>query len=252
MRKFHNSQTARLIHLIPANDYLGIVRTLLTPSELFDYLEFREHLFRKHSLQIEAEPEPALAGQYVAGNGDSSPSTEFAGYLRALQQEIAEWDLSCIINKFPDRVTTNNQPTDYYSIVREIAKLNRNDLHQFKTRFRLSMGKCGSGEYVRPYRMMTPRTGCAFVFIPLIDEFVRARRRGLENLTYACKYDLRAEKCVGISFAPDEDDWYAVEWCYMDFAWQYDQELDQRLRENNPFREVKVRRAERYIFRPDD
>jgi hypothetical protein len=36
--KHHRSRTAGVIHIIPANDYLSIARTLLTPAEVADYL----------------------------------------------------------------------------------------------------------------------------------------------------------------------------------------------------------------------
>src|SRR5262249_53432873 len=42
--RFYRSSTAGLIHLLPSNDYLGLVRTLLTPAELLDYLSFRAEL----------------------------------------------------------------------------------------------------------------------------------------------------------------------------------------------------------------
>ena len=46
-KKFHISSTAGVIHLFSAHDYLGIVQTLLTPSELSEYLDFREELINR-------------------------------------------------------------------------------------------------------------------------------------------------------------------------------------------------------------
>jgi len=248
MQKYYRSSTAGVIHLIPANDYLGIVRTLLTPSELSEYLEFREELIDRWNEEVNSVPEPAIMGQYLIGDVESRPSIEFVQNLAELEHRADEWDMSGVVSQFPDRVTTENEPTDYYSIVKEIAKLKRNELREFKKRFQLSMEKSRANEYVQPYRMASPQTGCGFVFVPLEAEFIPHRRQGLQNMTLACKYDLRLEKCLGVSFAPEPDGWYSVEWCYMDFPWECDQELDERLNENNPFRQVRTKELGRYDF----
>lgn len=77
-----------------------------------------------------------------------------------------------------------------------------------------------------PYRIALPHTGCGFVFVPLIHDFMERRLQFLEYLTYAHKYDQKLLKCIGVSFAPEEDGWYSVEWCYLEFPWQDDPELD--------------------------
>ena len=251
-RKHYRSRTAGVIHLIAASDYWGLVQTLLTPAELFEYLAFREELIDKWKNVVDSVPEHALAGQYLRGDADSRPGVEFIEYLETLDHRLDEWDMTGIIKKFPDRVTTDNQPTDYYFIVRELAKLKRKELREFKLRFQLSMEKCRENIFVRPYRMASPRTTCGFVFIPLEKEFVAHRRQLLlKNLTYACKYDLELSKCIGVSFAPEDGGWYSVEWCYIEFPWEYDNKLHERLRENSPFREVNTREIHRYDYRGD-
>ena len=157
--------------------------------------------------------------------------------------------MSGVISKFPDRVTTGNEPTDYYQIVSEIAKLKRNELREFKKRFQLSMEKSRKNEFAQPYRMAIPRTGCGFVFIPLGAEFVPHRKQGLLNITHACKYDLKLDKCLGISFAPEPDDWFSVEWCYIEYQWEYDRELDENLKHESPFRKVSAREIGRYNYK---
>jgi hypothetical protein len=248
LKKFHRSKTAGVIHLIAANDYLGIVRTLLTPPELSEYLSFREELIDKWGAEIETLPEQAPVGQYLSGDADAAPSMAFVDYLLALEHRLDEWDISGIIKQFPEQITTGNEPTDYYSIVTELAKLKRNELREFKKRFQLSMEKCRANEFVKPYRMACPRTNCGFVFIPLETEFIEHKRQGLQNLTYACKYDLKLQKCIGVSFAPEKDGWYSVAWCFMEFPWELDEELDERLRHNNPFRLARTAEISRYTY----
>ena len=248
-KKFHRSRTAGTIHVIAAHDYLGVVRTVLTPFELFEYLAFRQELIEKWGDAVLPVPEPALVGQYLEGDADRRPDPAFMEVLTALEHRADEWDMSGIIKQFAERVTTDGPATEYLAILKELAKLKRNELREFKARFRLSMEKCRSGEFALPYRMASPRTDCGFVFIPLTQDVVEVRRRGLMNLTLACKYDLRVPKCVGASFCPEDGGWYSVEWCYIEHPWRYDEELERALKANNPFREVRTAELPRYGFR---
>jgi hypothetical protein len=247
--KHYRSRTAGVIHIIPANDYLGIVRTLLTPAEVADYLGFREALIDKWEVAIAAVPEPALVGQYLNGDIDVPPSVDFIEYLQRLDHRADEWDISGIISKFPDRVTTDNEPTDYYPIVRELALLKRNELREFKKRFQLSIEKARADEFVLPYRMACPRTNCGFIFIPVTKDVLPHRRNGLQNFTLAHKYELKLPKCIGVSIADDADGWFTAEWFYAEFPWEQDAELEELLRDNYPFREVKHGELPRYTYR---
>ena len=251
-RKFHLSRTAGTIHVIAAHDYLGVVRTVLTPFELSEYLAFRQELIEKWGDAVSPVPEPALVGQYLEGDADRKPDRAYLDVLTALEHRADEWDMSGIIKQFAERVTTDGHATEYYAIVKELAKLKRNELREVKTRFRLSMEQCRSGEFALPCRMASPRTDCGFVFIPLTEDVVEVRRRGLMNLTLACKYDLKVPKCVGASFCPEDGGWYSVEWCYFEHPWKYDEELERALKANNPFREVRTVELPRYGFRGEE
>ncbi|MGZ5621066.1 MAG: hypothetical protein ACXWFG_09390 [Methylobacter sp.] len=121
--KYHMSRTGGLIHVISAHDYLGIVRTLLTPAEVADYLDFREELIELWENQIVEVPEPALVGQFLQGDVSTPPSLEHLKQLKTLDHRDEEWDMSGIISKFPDRITTENAPTDYYPIITELEQL---------------------------------------------------------------------------------------------------------------------------------
>lgn len=124
--------------------------------------------------------------------------------------------------------------------------------NMFKTRFKLSMDKAKINQFTLPYRIALPRTNCGFVFIPLTSDFLERRQQFLQNLTYAHKYDQKLPKCIGVSFDLEEDGWYSVEWCYMESQWKYDQEMDNMLKKNNPFREVQVAELPQYMFGADE
>ena len=203
-KKHHNSRTLGTIHLIPAHDYLGIVRTVLTPYELSDYLHFRKQLIDEWGDIIAPLPESALVGQYLTGQLHARPTLDFIDVLESLDHRADEWDMSGIIDRFPDRITEDNSPTDYYSIVTELAKLTRSELREYKMRLQLSMEESGSVTPVAPYRMAVSRTNCAFVFVPVPKHSSPWRRQGLVNFTLACKYDLRMRKCIGVSVVVED------------------------------------------------
>lgn len=247
--KHHRSRTIGVIHIVLAHDYLGIVRTLLTPVEVAEYLGFREQLINRWEELISDIPEPALVGQYLHGDSEKPPSLDYLEYLKQLEHRADEWDMSGVIGKFPDRVTTNNAPTDYYPIVRELASLKRNELREFKTRFQMSIEKARANTFVLPYRMAVPRTNCGFVFIPIMKNMAPHRRTALMNLTFAHKYEQRLPKCIGVSIADDVGGWFTAEWCYIESVWKEDPEMERLLGENNPFREVTTWELPRYTYR---
>ena len=185
-------------------------------------------------------------GQYLEGDASKRPSPDYVEVVNALEHSTEEWDLSGIIKRFRERVMAEANPVDYYRIITELAKLRRSELREFKTRFRISMDKCRSDTFALPYRMATPRTNCAFVFIPLTHDTLKHRQQALVNLTNACRYDLKMNKCVGASFSPDSGGWFLVEWCFIECPWQYEKELDEALTKNNPFRDVDTVELIRY------
>jgi len=246
--KFHISKTAGIIHILQAHDYLGVVHYLLTPSEMSEYFTFRSALINKYKDDIKLLPEPALLGQYLSGDEESKPSIEFIKFLSQLENEVESWDMTGVIKLFPDRMVGQEGPTDYYFIVKEIAKLMRNELALFKQRFMLSWNAAKSDNSVLPYRFFVPRTECSFLFLPLLQKQRDHRRDALINLTSANKYNLKSFKAIGASFVASEGGWQDVEWCYIEYPWAQDTELDRRLRDNFPFREVKEKHIDRYSF----
>lgn len=239
--KFHISRSAGVIHVIPANDYLGVLRYLVTPAEVVDYLEFREQLILKWKTVLLNVREPAILGQYLSGKYSENPSNEFLKFTARIRHNLDEWDMSGIIKLFKERITTMDNPTDYYKIISEIAKLKRNELKLFRVRFLKAWDSAKKNKFDLPYRFGLSRTNCGFVFIPLEREFEAHSRNALINFTEAHKYDIKFDKCIGVSFVANEKNWQNVEWCFIDYPWQYSQEFYDLLKENNPFRDVSVK-----------
>jgi len=250
--KSHVSRTAGLVHIMPAHDYIGVVQTLLTPAELADYLDFRAELIERWPDQISTVPEPAILGQYFHGDPTVAPNLDHLGYLRSLEQHADDWDMSGVIEQFPDRLTASgNTPTQYYPIIVELASLKRNELREFKKRFQLAIEKSRGDEFTRPYRITFPRTGCGFVFIPLSKDLFQHSRTALKNLTQAHKYDHRLSKCIGVVIGNhDSKGYFHAEWCCVSGPWVQDKEYERVLAENNPFRPGRVAELPRYRHTP--
>ncbi len=250
-KKHHFSRTAGFIHILSIADYLNICKTLLTPGEIVEYLDFRQSLLLKWPEPSEALPETALLGQYLYHDtSDICPTDENIKYFVTFQNKIDEFDISTILQNFAEHIEhrhSQNVEHDYYNILMEFAKLNRGDLKEAKLRIKLCVESCESDEFDLPYRMVVPKTECGFVFIPIPKDGVDFRINALKNLTYAAKYDQKLQKCVGISFAK-EGEYFLIDWCFLGSLWEYDAEMEQDLKENFPFRNVKEKYMPRYTF----
>jgi hypothetical protein len=218
--KHYQSTSAGLIHIFQAADYLGVCQTLATPYEINDYLQYREKLINRWGDKVLDIPEQVLVGHYLNGDPEQVPDLSHARYLHRLEENRKDWDLSDVIGRFADRIFESNTPTEYYYIISEIAKLNRNDLLAFKERLSLSITKARDNQFTRPYRIAIPRTDCGFVFVPITKDLVPHQIQGLKNFTAAHKYDQKLSKCVGVSVAYGDDKYFTIYWCYVDFPWQ--------------------------------
>ncbi len=256
-QKFHENATAGVIHLIRSNDYLGILETLITPAEVEQYLSFREELIKRWENVVSEVTEQALVGQFLRNVPDQLPSSHFIEWLAALQQRAVDtpkWDISRIIHLFAERRNTPQKyPTDYYGILKELAKLNRTDMDAFKTRFFHSMKMANADDIVLPNRFVAS-TGCGFVFIPLQRARMEDRHHALEAFTQLNKYDLQLQRCIGLTFVSEGNEtWCDVQWYRLDYPWEVNAKFAEALKENYPFRPVKTTVVERYrLLSPEE
>jgi hypothetical protein len=139
-KKYHRSTTAGvLIHLIHALAYHAILRTLITPVEIGEYLAFREGLADKWGEALSAVDEKALVGQYIRNLPDEKPDAVFEAYVDAVNQQSEDWDIARLIHLFPKRRTTpKNRRKQGYAVLRELARLYRTDMAEFKKLFAFS------------------------------------------------------------------------------------------------------------------
>jgi len=247
LKKYHHSKTAGVVHVIHSADYLGVLSTLMTPVEIAEYLAFREALVNRWGEALSAVNEKALVGQYIRNLPTEKPNDAFEKFVDEVRQKDRDWDISNMIHVFAERRTTpHSSPTVHYKVVKELAKLFRTEMAEFKKRFQFSMKKALADEYCVPHRFTTSKE-CGFVFIPLQREDLPYRQNASLNFTALNKYDQRLDKCVGLTFtAEGKGSWCDVQWCHLESPWKENGELQAALNENYPFRPVKTKIVERY------
>jgi hypothetical protein len=235
-----------LIQLIDAPAYNLVLRTLVTPAEVFEYLTFRESLSENWGEALSTVSEKALVGQYIRNLPDEEPNSTFESYADEVNQQSQVWDIGRLIHLFRDRHTTPIKKKQSYMVLQELAKLHRTDMSEFKKRFAFSMSKALSDEACLPNRL-TASTGCGFVFVPLEGKRLPRRKQLLMTFTHLNKYDQKLEKCIGLSFiAEGKGSWCDVQWFPLFHPWQENAELQKALDTLKPFRPVKTHRIERY------
>jgi len=244
------SSTVGFVHLIPWRDYAGVCVTLLTPAELVDYLEFREAVIQRWHKEAMIPSEKALVGQFLHSDQIKRPEEGYAHLVDKLRRETKEFDITYLLNNIGDRLdqaTTASNPLDYYKILAEFAKLNRDYLKEVKARIVACLKAIREDRFMQPTRIIVPTAGCGYVFIPLPKESVGNRRDALRNLTLAAKYEHRLQKQIGVTLVK-EDDFILMDWCYMEGPWERHPVLEDMLRRNNPFGELRTEWRNIYEF----
>lgn len=251
--KYHRSSTAGFIHVLPIDDYAGICNTLFTPAEIKKYFLFREKLFTEWSKETNVL-ESAIVGQFLYGEFDSCPSDHYLQYYKAFLNTADEFNITDFLQQVREHIdfsAGNQEHTDYYRILIEFSKLTRTELSEVKTRINLCLDAARDNELKRPYRLTVCTSGCGFVFVPITRNLIEDRIIGLQNLVFAAKYDSQLTKCVGISFGFDNSQ-FLIDWAYIEFPWEHDQELENLLKTTNPFRPLKTVEKPPYFFNPDE
>jgi hypothetical protein len=256
--RFHDSRTAGFIHVIAASDWEQIMHTFVTPREIADYLRMRERVSRGHPAQVRAVSEKALVGQFIAEAHSAPPAAAFEGVVDRVVDDRESFDVLRFLNLFGDRVVADPPPgtitpvdlhgadVDYYPIIRELAKLPRTDLAQFKERFELAWRRAGRF-YDPPFMRMVASTGVGFVFSPVPEGLERQAQNGLANFVAAHMYDRRLTRCIGAAFVNEGASRF-VWWLMRDQPWEHDAQMEAFL-QKNPLSTVRESVVPRYRFR---
>ncbi|MBB5436508.1 hypothetical protein HDC92_000172 [Pedobacter sp. AK017] len=242
--KFYKSSQIGLVHLFHAEDYAWICKYLQTPAEIEEYLDFRENLFGVQGHIIVHLPEQYVLGHFLETLDVDQIIPRYINNVRNFKLDTDDFDISGIINNFTKSIRLANGATEYYPIIKEIAKLKRSELREFKKRFVKAWEVCKEGDLNLPYRMYLPRTDCAFIFIPLVKTKAGKWYNALYNYTLAHKYDQKAGKCVGVvikTHIEKGENFIDMNWMYVEQEWIYDDLIEMQLKNNFPFRKVATK-----------
>lgn len=241
--KFYESTTVDLIHLFHIEDYYWICRYLITPAEISEYLDFRERLYQFNKKASNLYPEQYFLGHFLETPHADHFNPSYLSNLSHKVQNTETFNISYLIEDFNKKILLAKNQLDYYPIIQEISKLNRFELSNFKKLFSISIEQSETEEIILPYRMYSPRTDCGFVFIPLHSRNSSCWKTVLYNFTMAHKYESKATKCIGVVIFKHKDDVSKIElyWQFVNSKWEFDQELENILKDNFPFRKSTVK-----------
>lgn len=246
--KFYESRINGNIHIFNIEDYHWICKFLITPTELDEYLKFRERIYFKHKLLMNNCPEQYLLSHFLNTEDITSIKPEYINTLSNLKKDVDEFDMSNFLDAFSNNILKSNQKAsiEYHSIIKQIGKLKRYELLEFKTRFLKTIEECKSKERKFPYRFASLRTSCGFVFIPVNIVDHDKWEIMLRNLTELFKYKHKLQNCIGITISKKEE-YIDINWGLMSFEWKSNSELEKLIeKENEIFGIPEYKELERY------
>lgn len=226
--KFYKSNEVGEIHLFSIENYNIICDVLITPIEINNYLLFRIYLYKKYGRLIENVSEKALLGQFLSENDSKEPTEKFSIYVAHLNEDKSEFSILSMVSIFSKRIVTQANSTDYYLIIKELAKLNRRELQHFKERYFKSFESVKKNESDL-FRIAIPRTSCGFVFIPLNEDNASHWKNALENFICLYKYRHKLNKCIGMAVFRETDATFNIQWEIIENPWEYNEEMEKKI-----------------------
>ena len=251
-QKFHNSSTLGLIHLFHIEDYFELLKILITPAEIKEYLDFRTELYQLFPNECILYPEQLLLGHYLGNEPFENFGPNQIEYLLSLKEENQSFEFMSILKDFNNRqiqIEGSNEK-DYYEVVKEIAKLKRNELKEFKKHFIWAFESCKTDRFDLPSRLTIPRTKIGFIFIPINRSVTRHWEDALLNFTNLHCYDQKLDKCIGVAIFqnPNNSEFIEIMWSTLIKKWQYDQIIEDIIKNIRPLSAVQKVDLVRYNF----
>lgn len=234
--KFYESNQIGIIHILNIEDYEQICKYLVTPAELDEYFRFRERLYKKHRDAINTLSEHYILSHFLNTDDESKINQEYFNTFTEFEFNSEEFKMSLILDSFSDKIINKDAfaPNEYYSVIKEIAKLKRFELKEFKIRFSKTIQDVKLNKFSMPYRITIYRTECGFVFIPLVSEFKYQWKNAIVNFTSSYKYKKKLNKCVGL-IVFKTGSYYDINWILICSPWVYNKQLEDEIKKEYQF-----------------
>lgn len=224
----------RFIHFLRLEDYGHICRYLITPVELSEYLFFREEFLRKNNVAGNL-PEQYMLAHFFQNPTDLTLNflylQKLSGICKRILQTENDFYIGYFLSMMKDTLYGDNGSSDYLHIIRELARMNREEMKIFKERFRVVITEDPKSLPVLMKRFALERTDCGFVLMKLNRKFETDWYNALTNFTIEYKYRRKLGKCVGLIILPDGE-YFNLKWCYIQGTWQYDAFLEEMVKED--------------------
>lgn len=224
----------RFIHFLRLEDYGHICRYLITPVELSEYMHFREIFFRNNNA-VENLPEQYILAHFFQNPTDLTLNSLYLQKLSDICERILQTESEFYIGNFlsiiKDTLSEDTESSNYIHIIRELARMNREEMKIFKERFRIVTTEEPKSLPVLMKRFALERTDCGFVLMKLNRKFETEWYNALTNFTIEYKYRRMLGKCVGLIILPDGE-YFNLKWCYIQGTWQYDAFLEEMVKED--------------------
>lgn len=241
--RFKKSRNGSFVHVLRDADYFEICHHFVTPAELVDYFSFRRDILLNWDPPSTAVSESALIGQYLLEDFSSPPDPRFERAARSRGGPTA-CEFSFVLETLASKVAAQEEEyadTDGYEILSELALLGRYELRALKLQLRLALEAVRANRFELPYRIVSERTGCGFLTVPVTSEFHDRAHNALRSLSRAAKYELNLEREVGIGMWKNSE-FVDIEWIFLEGSNPPDPDLEGRLAYNYPFRRTSEQR----------
>lgn len=227
--KIIDSKSTGRIHVFHVDVYKRITELLFTPAEIAEYLQFRERFYLRHNTLINDINENYILAHFLNTDDERIINYEYGNTLSQFLSNENKFEMSKMIRDFADKIINSNDSVKYYTILKEIAKLNRFELLEFKKRITESFNHVRRDTFSKPYRFYTSRTECGFVFIPLQNKFRMQWENALNNFTSIYKYKRQLQKCIGVLIYK-VNNYYEMFWTLHLYNWEFNNELEKALK----------------------
>jgi hypothetical protein len=241
--RFKKNKNGGFVHILRDAEYFEITAHFITPAELNDYFGFRRDILINWGATLTAVSEAALIGQYLSEDYSSAPDERFERAARSHGGPTA-CEFAFVLDSLATSIASQEgefADTEGYEVLTELARLDRHELRALKQQVRLALESVRSNRFELPHRVVSARTGCAFLILPLTSEFHDRTFFALESLSRASKYELDMEKHVGIGMWR-ESEFVDIEWLFLNGRNLPDPYLDERLAMGYPFRRSSEQR----------
>jgi hypothetical protein len=258
--RFKQYRNGGFVHILRDTDYFQISEHFVTPAELVEYFAFRREILLGWDPPSTAVSEAALIGQYLLEDFSSPPNSSLERAARSRVGNTAS-EFSFVLDNLASELSTHDEAEDdeeddspedesgahhaatshRYEILTELALLGRYDLRALKLQIRTALEAVRANRFEQPLRIVSTRTQCGFLVVPLMREFLERSLEALDSLAIASKYELGLNRQVGIGMWQSSE-FVDVEWVFLEGDNPPNAALDQRLARNYPFRRGSERR----------